>query len=184
MRQLRNQLASTASALVTLVAINAVVHVAAHALMVLIGGRLRVAVRALEDSVVAGAGVARRTGSIRTAVVGGEPGVVEGCACPPRHHLVAGLARGRESGRYVVGIVRCLVLGFVTRVAVGWDRSVVVVHMATGTRDAGVRAYQRENCVVVVERGRLPRGCAVANIALLRKPCGDVIRIGCTRVVV
>ena len=114
-------LASASAALVTLVAINAVVDITAHALMVLIGGRLGVAIRALEDCVVAWIGVARRTDSVRAPVVGAEPGVVERRACPPGHHLMAGLAGGWEPCRYVVGIVRCLVLGFVTRVAIAWN---------------------------------------------------------------
>jgi len=171
-------LASTAAALVALVAINAVVDIAAHALMVLIGGRLGVAVRALEDCVVAGTGVARRADAIRTPVVGGEPGVVEGCACPPGHYLVAGLAGGWKSGRYVIGIVRGLVLNFVTRIAIRWERSVVVVHVAARARDASVGTDQRENRIVVIERGRLPCGRAVTNVALLRKSSGNVIRIG------
>lgn len=125
----------------TLVAINAVVDVAAHALMSLIRGRLSVAIRALEDYVVAGIGVARRTNSIRTPVVGGEPGVVEGCACPPGNHLVAGLAGGWESGRYVVRIVRGLVLGFVTRIAIAGNQGVVVLHMAVRARDFHVRTH-------------------------------------------
>jgi len=125
---------------VTLVAINAVVDVAAYTLMVLIGGSLGVAVRALEDSVVAGIGVARCTDPICPTVLGVEPGMVEDRACPPGNHLVAGLAGGWESCRYVVRIVRGLVLGFVTRVAIARNRGVVVIHMATRARDAGVRA--------------------------------------------
>ena len=141
----------------TLVAINAVVDVAADVLMIRIGGSFSVAVRALEDSVVAGIGVARRTDSIRPTVPDIEPGVVEGRACPPGHHLVAGLAGGWESSRYVVRIVRCLVLGFVTRVAIARNRGVVVVHVAVCALDLHVRTHQRECRVVVVERGRLPR---------------------------
>lgn len=176
-------LASTAPALVTLIAINAVVDVAVHALMFLVGRRLGMTIRALEDCVVAGIGVAGCTDPSRATVVGVEPGMVEGCACPSGDHLVAGLARRWESSRYVVRIVRGLVLGFVARVAIGWQRGVVVVHMAVRARDFGVRAHQRENCVVVVERGRLPRGSAVAHIALLRESSGNVIRIGSALIV-
>lgn len=162
----------------TLVAINAVVDVAAHALMVLIRGRLSVAIRALEDYVVTGIGVARRTHSIRTPVVGGEPGVVEGCACPPGYHLMTGLAGGWESSRNVVRVVGRLVLSLVTRIAIAGNCGVVVVHVAACARDFRVRAHQGESCVVVVKRGRLPGGRAVAHIALLRKPARDVIGIG------
>jgi len=163
---------------VALVAINAVVDVAAHALMVRIGGSLRVAIRALEDCVVTWIGVAGCTNPRRATMVGIEPGMVERRACPPGNHLMAGLACGWESSRYVVRIVRGLVLGFVTRIAIAWNRGVVVVHMAARARNASVRAHQWESCVVVVERGRLPRGRAVANVALQRKSAGDVIRIG------
>ena len=167
----------------TLVAINAVVDVAADVLMIRIGGSFSVAVRTLEDCVVAGIGVARRTDSIRPTVPGIEPGVVEGRACPPGYHLVAGLAGGWESCGYMVRIIRGLVLGFVTRIAIAGNRGVVVVHMAACARDAGVRAHQRESRVVVVERGRLPRGRAMADIALLRKSPSHVIGIRCARIV-
>lgn len=168
----------------TLVAINAVIDVAVHTLVVPIGGSLGMAVRALENNVITGIGVARCTDSIRPTVPGVEPGMVEDRACPPGNHLVAGLAGGWESCRYVVRIVRGLVLGFVTRIAIAGNRGVVVVHMAVRTLDFRVRTDQGEGCVVVVERGRLPRRRAVANIALLRKSSGHVIGIGCARIVI
>ena len=166
-----------------LVAINAVVDVAAHILMVRISSRLGMAIRALEDGVVTRTGVAGCTNPCRVTVVSVEPSMVEGCARPPGNDLVAGLAGGRKSRCNVVRIVCGLVLGFVARVAVGWKRGVVVVHMATRARDACVRAHQRERGVVVVERGRLPRGSTVANIALLRESSRNVVWVCCALIV-
>jgi len=73
---------SAAAVLVTAVAIHTVVHVAADALVLVIGLIFRVAIRTLEDAVVAWIGVADRAHSIRSPVVGVEPGVIEGCAQP------------------------------------------------------------------------------------------------------
>lgn len=163
--------------LVTLITIDTVVDVSVHTLMVAIGGRLGVAVRALEDGIVAGIGVAGCADTIGPTMARVEPSMVEGCTRPPGHYLMAGLTRGGESGRHVVRIVRAEILGFVARIAVTGNRGVVVVHMAVGARNLEVRAHQREACVVVIERSRLPRGGAVAHLALLRESSGDVIRI-------
>lgn len=66
-------------------------------------------------------------------MVGWEPGVVEGRARPCRRG-VAGLAGGRESGSRVVRIRSGLIVALVTGEAVGRDRCVVIVHVATGAR--------------------------------------------------
>ena len=166
-----------------LVAINAVVDVAAHILMVRISSRLGMAIRALEDGVVTRTGVAGCTNPCRVTVVSVEPSMVEGCARPPGNNLMAGLAGGRESRSNVIRVVCGLVYSFVARVTISWKRGVVVVHMAVGTLDGCMRAHQREGCVVVVERSRLPRGRAVANVALLRESARDVIGIGCRLIV-
>jgi len=121
-----------------------------------------------EDRVVRGVGMARGTDSSRIAVVGWEPGVVEGCS-RPRGCGVAGLAGGRETCRRVIGIGGGLVIGLVTGEAVGRYRCVVVVHVTTGTGHGGVLAGQRERSVVVVKRGRNPGGRVMADVALLRK---------------
>ena len=89
-------------------------------------------------------------------MVGVEPGVIEGRARPSGNYLVARLAGGRKPSGHMIGTIRLLILGFVTRVAIGRDCRVVVVHVTTGARDFGVSSNQRKNCVVVVERRRLP----------------------------
>jgi len=168
---------------VALVAIDAVVDIAGHVLVIGISGRLRMAIRALKDGVVTWIGVASCADAIGVTVACVEPSVVESCARPAGNNLMAGLARGWESRCNVVGIVRGQIDGFMTRVTIGWKRGVVVVHVAVSALDGCVRAHQREGCVVVVKRGRLPRSSAVANIALLREVSRHVIGVRCVLVV-
>ena len=70
-------LSPTSAVSVAVVAIRAVVNVSAHAPVVGIGLRLLVAVGAGEYEVVARVGVARRANSVRSAMIGWEPGMVE-----------------------------------------------------------------------------------------------------------
>ena len=79
--------------------------------------------------------------SSRVAVVGWEPGVVERRS-RPRRRGVAGLARGRETRSRVIRIRRGLIVALVTGEAVGRDRCVVVVYVATGAGHGGVLAGQ------------------------------------------
>jgi hypothetical protein len=102
--------------------------------MVLVRVGLGMAIRALENRVIAWVCVACCANPIRATVAGVEPGVVEDRTCPPGDDLMAGLARGGKARCDVVGIVGTLILHFVTRIAVGRERSVVVVHVATCTR--------------------------------------------------
>jgi len=62
---------------VALIAIHAVVHVAAHTLVLRIGVPFGVAVGALEDAIVAGIGVACSAHAVRAPVILIEPGVIE-----------------------------------------------------------------------------------------------------------
>ncbi len=111
------------------------------------------------------------------AVVGREPGMVEGRPCP-RGGGVAGLAGRRETGCRVIGIGSGLVIGLMTREAIGRNRSVVVVHVATGAGDRRVLAGQGECSVAVVERRRNPGRGVVTHFTLLRESRLDVIRAG------
>lgn len=106
--------------------------------------------------------------SSRVAVVGREPGVVEGRACP-RGGGVAGLAGRRETGCRVIGIGRGLVIGLMTRKAIGRNRGVVVVHVATRAGDRRVLAGQGECGVAMVERRRNPGRGVVTHFTLLRE---------------
>lgn len=149
-----------------LVAVHAVVYVPTHAPMITIGIRFGMAVGALEYGVVRGIRVARCTDTVRVAMVHREPCVIEGGAQPARSGVTSG-ARCWEAGRYVIRVVRALVVRLVTAVTVGRDRGVVVVHMAARACDRGVGSGQRETGVVVIEARRTPRGSAVAYITLL-----------------
>jgi len=133
-------LTSAPAALVALVAVHAVVDIPANALMVLVCAGLGMAIRALENRVIARICVARCANSTRASMVGVEPGMVEDSACPPGDDLVARLTRGGEARRDVVRIVGTLIFRFVTRIAVGRERGVVVVHVATGTGHRCVRS--------------------------------------------
>lgn len=153
----------------TAVAIHAVVHIAADTLVLVVGLIFRVAIRALEDAVVAWIGMADGAHSIRSAVVGVEPCVIEGRAQPAAGGMASCAAR-RETCRDVVWIRRSAVILRMAAVAIGRQRRVVVIHVAAGTGHVSVRAGQREAGVVVIERRLGPRGGVVANVALLREP--------------
>lgn len=108
------------------------------------------AVRALEDAVVAWIGVAGSTNIIRSAVGGIEPSVIEGCACPTGRRMAERTCRG-ESRSNVIGIIGCLVLRFVAAKTVGGQRGVIVVYVTIGARNLGMKARKREGSVVVIE---------------------------------
>ncbi len=77
----------------------------------------------------------------------------------------------------MVWAVGGLVVSFVATVAICRQRRVVVVEMAVGAGNAGVRAGQREGRVVVIEACRGPGGCVMAHVALLRKSSRNVVRV-------
>lgn len=134
-----------------LIAVDAVVNVVAHALMLRIGLALAMATRASKYGVVGGVGVASGTHAIRIAMVGWEPGVIEGRSLPGSGG-VTGLAGSREVRRRVIWIGRGLIVGLVTGIAIRRNRGVVVVHVTTGTGYARVSASKGECGVVVIER--------------------------------
>ena len=64
-------------------------------------------------------------------------------------------------------------------IAVGWNRSVVVVDVAARASHGRMEPGQRKNRVVVVKGRRGPGRCGVAQLALQREPGDHVIRVGC-----
>ena len=158
-----------------LIAIHAVVHIAADALVIGVRVRLRMAVGALEHAVVAGIGVAGRADATRVPVIGVEPGVIENRARPGRG-VVAHRAGGRKTRGDVIGIGRCRVFILVAAITIGRNAGVVVIHVAVRARYRGMRARQGKTGVVVIEGRRSPGGRVVAHIALLREPRRRVIR--------
>lgn len=111
------------------ITIDAVVNVAIHALVVLIGLRLLVTVGASEHREIVRVRVARRAHTIGSAVIRREPRVIEGRIQPVRC-AVARITRRREPGCLVVRVGCAVVVIDVARVAVGRQRRVVVVHVA------------------------------------------------------
>jgi len=142
---------TASSVLMTLVAVNAVVNVVAHTLMLGIGLALAVAIGTSKYGVVGRVGMASGAHAIRVAVVSGEPGVIEGRSLP-RSGGVTGLAGRGESRRCVVRIGRGLIVSLVTGVAICRNRGVVVVHVTVGASHGGVRTRERKGSVVVIER--------------------------------
>jgi len=159
---------------VAAIAVHAVVDVPTHVLVLAVGARLRVAIRALEHRVVIRIGMAGGTYPVRTAMIHRKPCVIES-GSQPAGRAVAGDARGRETNRNVIRVGRACVVQLVAAVAVRGHGGVVVVHVATGARDRRMRTRQRERRVVVIERGRTPCRRAVTHVALLREPGARVI---------
>jgi len=103
--------------------------------------------------------------------------VVKGCACP-RRGVMAGLARGRETGCRVRGIIRIVEIRLVAPDASGGHRRKVPVHVALRARHRDVRAGQREGRIVVVKRRGQPGCGVVACLAGRRESRGNVVRVG------
>ena len=109
-------------------------------------------------------------------------GVIKG-RTGPRRRLVARLAGGRESGRGVIGIGRCIVI---VEVAVDTLRRKTRVDAPRVTGAAllsGVRADQRPHRMRVGSLEPVRIGLLVAGVARRREPGRRVIRV-CSRVVV
>ena len=141
-----------------LVAVNAVVHIPLHALVIRVRLGLRVAVRALEDRVVIRIRVTRGAHVIRVPVTGRELRVlrvIEGRVQPVRG-AVAILTSRREELRLglMSGIGGVVVVRLVAANARRRERRVVAVDVAVRTLPwrNGMRAGQRECRVVMVER--------------------------------
>ena len=173
-----------------LVTIDAVVHVAVHVGVAKVRGVVAaMASRALEDGVVARTGVAGGAQAIGIAVVNGERRVLRMVESGPgpAARVVAVLAGGGEELRLrrVARIRRVVVVGLVTSDARGWQRRVIVVHVAIGAlpRGHGVQAGQGKCGVVVVEGGIGPDRRVVADFASSREARCSMSRIVRARVI-
>src|SRR5262249_49012669 len=113
---------------VALVTVHAVVDVTADSLMSRIGVRLRVAVRALKDAVVAWIGMAGGTNAIGVTVIGIEPGVIEGRTCPTSRRMADRASRWEARGN-MVRIVGSLIFRLVTAITICGKGRVIVVHV-------------------------------------------------------
>ncbi len=160
----------------TLVAIHAVVDVTIHALVVLVGLRLLVAVGALEHRVVIWVRVTGGANAIRPAMICREVRVIESRS-RPRGCRVASLASRRKARGRVVRVGRAVVIRRMAAITGRGQRGVVVVHVATVAGHCRVGAGQRERGVVVIEAGIRPRSRAMASVACGREADLRMIRI-------
>jgi hypothetical protein len=108
---------SVLPAVMTLVAINAVVNVASDIPVFRVGGSLRVTIGALEYRVVIGIRMASRAHAVGVAMVDVEISVIEGSALP-RCRVVTSDARGREFRSRVIRIGGGQIGRFMTTVAI------------------------------------------------------------------
>jgi hypothetical protein len=164
---------------VALIAVDAVVHVTIHALVIGIGLSLRVAIRALEHREVVGILMAGGADTIGVAVSHREEGVVLRWQRGryPGGRRMTGITGRRPRGRGVIRVVGAVVIGHVATGTNRWQRRVVIVDVATGAGHRGVRTSQREGRVVMVEDGVGPNRRVMAQIAGLREACRDVVWI-------
>ena len=156
----------------TLVAVNAVVHIPAHLLVVEVTRVVAaVAARALEYGVVAGINVAGGAYAVSVAMANRERRVlrvVERRARPSRSVVTGLTSSGEELRLRGVARIRCVVVvGLVATDARQWQRRVVAVDMAVRahTRRHHVRTGKRERSVVVIKRGVGPDDGVVAEFA-------------------
>ncbi len=159
----------------TLIAVWTCVNIIADAIVIVVSLCFGVAIRALKDCVIRRIRMACRAYAVGIAVICREPCVIESSSLPACGG-VASRAGRRETGRLMVRIGRARVIRFVTRIAIGRHGRVVVVHVAIGAGNSGVRPGQRERGVVVIEARRLPCSRVVAQIAGLRESRLHVIR--------
>ena len=173
-----------------LVAVDAVVHIPIHVLVVEVSGIVAaVATRALEYCVVAGINVAGSTHAVGVAMVDRELGVLRviECRTGPGGRVVAVRASSRKELRLrrVARIGRVVVVRLMATDARQGQRRVVAVDMAVraNTRRHHVRTGKGERCVVVIERGVGPDDGVVAEFTGSRESGGRVRGIVCSGVI-
>lgn len=152
---------------VALIAVRAVIDIARHTLVLLVGLRLAVTNSAGKHRVVRWirVAVAART---CPSVFHGEPGVVEHSSLPGIRGM-AGLASGGESSSLVVRVRGVVVILLVTGITIRRNVYVIVVHMALVAGHGSVRTSEGENCFTVIKGCWNPRRRVVAHFTLLRK---------------
>ncbi len=164
-----------------LITIDAVVDIAPDAAMVRVSLRFRVAIGALEHRIVVRIDVAGGTNSVGVAVVGGEWRVLRmvKSRIQPAGGVVARSTSGREELRLrrMARIRGVLVVGLVAAVTVGWQRRVIVVHVAIDAlpRRRSMHARERECRLVVIELAISPKHGVVAKFAGGREAYRDVV---------
>jgi len=152
---------------VALIAVRAVIDIARHTLVLLVGLRLAVTNRAGKHRVVRWIRVAVAARSC-PSVLHGEPGVVEHSSLPGIRGM-AGLASGGESSSLVVRVRGVVVILLVTGITIRRNVYVVVVHVALVAGHGLVRTSEGKNRFTVIKGCWNPRRRVVAHFTLLRK---------------
>jgi len=167
-----------ATVLMALITVGAVVNIASHSLMLLVGLRLGVAVRTSEDGEVIRICMAGAANAVRIAMVEREIGVIE-IGIRPLHGVVTRRACGWEMRGRVVRIIRVQLIRLMAAVAIRRQRRVVAIDVAVyaDSRRHHVRAGQRESRLAVIKHRVRPLNGVVANFARLREFRRHVIRI-------
>jgi hypothetical protein len=101
----------------------------------------------------------------------------------PCSSVVADFALLWEAGLHMVRIRRSVEIIEVARYACSVVQTVVAIHVALRTLQAGMRSGQRKSGRRVIERRARPRCRAVAGVASRWERCLHVVRIGCGLVI-
>lgn len=171
---------STVSSGVTTIAGCAEVLVVVHIGMVTIGGRLAVGMTqdALKGRVVARVDVA--VGTRKSAVSAGTDResiiVVPSAGCPVRCRMT-GYASRRETGRRMGWVVRGIIGGFVTGIAVGRRAAGIAIGVTRRAGDSYVSAGKRESCCGMIKGRWRPGGRVVAGRTSVTEVVCHVIRV-------
>lgn len=140
-------------------------------------------------SVASRAGENSKVRRVDVAIVAGRPpvfvrsGIDRECVVDKRRthpcrRVVALGTVGWKTRRQVIGIGDAGVFALMAGVAVRRRPRVPAPDMATGAGSRYVRTGECEARLTVVKACRSPNGSAVTHLALLRKACGFVVRIG------
>ena len=169
-----------------LIAIHTVIDIIWIALVSRIGLGLGVAIRALEDGIVARIGVAGRAHTVRAAVGHREPGMVERSPRPCRGVVASRAGGGKNGRRRLMNWIRgAVVVCLVATVAGRRKRGVVVIYVASGAGDSRVESRQRERGGVVVKLSICPQRGVMAELAGRGEAYLDMVNgSGCCVVIV
>jgi len=172
---------TSASALVTRVAVHAVIHISIHVRVFEVGCVVAaMAAGAGKDRVVGRIGVAGCAHAVRVPVGGWEERVVRSRQSrrgPVRSRVARG-AGGRPLRRGVVGIGRAGIVGRVARIAIGRRAREDIIDVAQVACDSRVGTRQREWRVGVVECGAGPVRRRMARVASRGESSRGMGRIG------
>lgn len=148
-----------------LIAVDAVVNVVAHTLVMAVSGRLQMAVGTREDFVVIRVDMARGANTVGLPVSHREIRMIERRA-QPGGRAVAGGASFGESRRHVIGIGGRSVFFGVAGIAVGGRARELSAHMARRTQRRRMLSGKRKAGIGMIEGRRSPGRRRMAQRAI------------------